>query len=690
MPRKRRHKKKERIVSPKQYAEAYGSLLQGGQEKRTTGIKEPLYVRFARFAGRIIRAPNKFQKIEYQAALDFLGWDLEPRDVNAAGSLALVLSLLAVVPAAGILLYMTFVTYELSYTMLFYTLGPLVLVPFLVSFYVQNYILFAAKKERMLATSSISDVVNYLTMSMKLSPNLERAISFAAEHATGKIAEELKQLDWEIRTGVHASAEEALDKLAYKWGAYSDEFKHALMLIRSSTIEVDEAKRSLILDKAVSDTLEGIKENMNAYAGEMRQPSIYLYYMGVLLPLLLIILLPIGSIMARLPFSRTPFIILFYNILVPLAVFVFARNIIGKRPPVYTAPEIPDDFPGLPKKGRIRIGKSEVPAVLLGLVAALAIIGLFSLFLDPVLNPYPPEWNVQARENWYPLFSLTGVFLGGAVFSSIVLYSLSHAKRKAQKEIMGMENEFQDSVYLLASRLGENRPVEEAVEYTASFLGDTPLGRFYQRTADNIRNLGMTLDAAFFDPVYGSLKTVPSRLIRGAVRVMVDAMSLGVQQAARALISLSLQIRDSQKVRERIVGILKEITGMMRSIVLFIGPIVLGITTSLQGIVVSTLKRVSETGLAGGTASIPGVNLPMVSFGSPEALAGTPGPMLFMIIMAVFMVELTVLLVYFITRVEEGENNTVLYHELAKTLPIALALFFLSAWFSQSLTGAVI
>ncbi len=688
MPRRSR-RKKEKVVSPKQYAETYKRVIESGVPARRPEQEKPLYVRFAKHAGKIIKAENKFKKIEYQAALDFLGWDLKPSEVNAASSLALTLSLLATVPVILTLVYLVFWMRLLPYNFLLYTAAPLMLVPFLVSFYVQNYLLSAAKMQKMKAAASIPEIINYLTMSMKLSPNLERAISFAAEHGTGKIAEDLRALDWDIKTGVYPTAEEALDRLAYKWGAFSDEFKHALMLIRSSTIEVNEAKRHVILDKAVSDTLEGIKEDMDVYAGEMKQPSIYLYYVGILLPLLLIIMLPIGSVMAKLPFSNTWVMILIYNVGVPFGVVFFARTILAKRPPVYQAPVIPDNYPGLPKKGRIKIGSYELPGLLAALLAALALVAVFSLYLEPLLNPYPPSWNVEAQQAWFPFFSVAGVFVAGSVFTSIMLYSLSSAKRKAQKSLMEMETEFQDSVYLLASRLGENRPMEEAVEYTADFLGKTPLGDLYHRTSDNIRNLGMTIEMAFFDPVYGSLKNVPSELIKSSVRVVVDAISLGVQQAARSLMSLSMQIRDSQKVRDRIVSMLKEVTGMMRSIAVFIGPIVLGITTALQGIVVSTLKRVGSTA-ATGTTSVPGINIPMVSLGDPASLAGTPGPLLFMIIMAVFVIELTVALVFFISRIEEGKNNTVFYYELAKTLPVALLLFFASAWLAQSMTAITI
>lgn len=679
--------------NPADYAQDFGEEI--SERPKEALVKENWYIGFARRAGTMFKAPDKFSKEEYGAAMEFLGWDLKAREVNAAPMLALLLGIIVTVIGFGYLFYISFVTGGLSISfidfssfmpLLYPTIG-LILVPFLLTYYIQTYPLRAADLEKMKSIANIPEIVNYMIMSMKLTSNLEKAVEFAGEHGKGKIAADLRELTWHIQIGSFKTLEQDLDELAYKWGRYSDEFKHALMLIRSSIIEVDEGKRALMLDKAMSDVLEGIKDDMERYAGEMRQPSVYLYYIGVLLPLMLIIMLPIGAMMAGLPIAEAWILILLYNVLIPIGTIVFAQTILKKRPPVYTPPTIPDTFPGLPKKGNMMIGKTEMSAAFLALIVGAAVFLTFYLLVDPLLNPYPPSFDKEARLAWYPFFQYAGAVIGICIGFGVYLYGTSASKRKAQKDIMSMEREFQDSVYVIASRLGENRPIEEAVAYTADFLTTEKIANVYRRTSENITNLGMTIEMALFDPIYGALKDVPSDLIRGSMRIVIDSINLGVQQGARALISLSMQLRDAQKIREKIASLLEEITAMMKSIAFFIAPLVLGVTVALQKIIIGALKSVSSTSsLSQGGSGISGVNMPVVSLGNPAMLEKIPAPWMFLVIIAVYVIEITLILIYFTSKIEEGENELAIKMNIATSLPIAMTLFFLSAFFTTMLT----
>jgi hypothetical protein len=629
----------------------------------------------------MFKAPDKFSKKDYASAMEFLGWDIKAKEVNAAPILALMIGLMVAAIGFLYLFYAFFITHEISSWMMFlYPALGLILIPFGLTYYVQSYPIRAAELEKMKSIANIPEIVNYMVMSMKLTPNLEKAVEFAGEHGKGRIAEDLRELTWRTKIGTYKTIEEGLDELAYRWGRYSDEFKHALMLIRSSIIEVDDAKRALLLDKAVADVLEGIKDNMDKYAGEMKQPSIYLYYLGVLLPLMLIIMLPIGSVMARLPLAQTWILILLYNVAIPVGTILFAQNILKKRPPVYTPPSIPNTYPGLPKPGNMLIGKTEISAAFVAVIVGVGIALLGYLVLDPLLNPYPPAYEKEARLAWYPFFTVAGIVIGICSMVALYLYGTSAAKRKVQRDVMAMENEFQDSVYVLASRLGENRPIEEAVSYTADFLTTEKIANVFRKASENITNLGMTIEMALFDPIYGALKDVPSDLIRGSMKIVIDSINLGVQQGARALISLSLQLRDAQKVREKIAGLLEEITSMMKSIAFFIAPLVLGITVALQKIIINALKSVSTTS----TPQTGVTNIPLVSFGDPTMLNNIPDPVTFLLIIAFYVIEVTLILIYFTSKIEEGENELATKISIAESLPIAIVLFFAAAWFTSA------
>jgi len=653
--------------------------------------KESWYVKFAK--NPEIKG-GEWTSEKYKKAVKFLGWDLTPNEIAAATKKGTTIALIPSIIGFGFLFYAVFMAEWFGYMPMFYIAMPLILIPMLIMYYFNKYPLKAAEGQRVEALTFIPEITNYLVMSMKLTPNLEKAVQFAADHGRGKIAEDLEKLVWKLEIGEYRTIEEALDELAYRWGEYSEEFKHGLMLIRSSTVEPNEAQRRQLLDKAMEDVLDGTREDMTKYAKSMKQPSIYLYYVGVLLPLILVIMLPIGSIMADVALANWWVLILLYNIIVPIGTFMFARHILSKRPPVYVPPEIPRDHPGLPKKGHTKIGDTTLPVWLLAGLAAITILLSFYYVLGPVLNPEPaPYASPEEQEAYIPFFKISGVILAGIAAFSIYAYGTSKDRRKVQKEMMGMEKDFKDSIYILSSRLGENRPMEEALSYTGEFLGDSSVAKLFRETVGNLKAMGMTIEESFFDPEYGSLKHVPSELIKGAMHVVVDASKLGAKQASRTLVSLSMQLKDTAKVRRKIRTQLEDITAMMQSIAYFIGPLVLGITTALQRIIMDALGAMGEPHLAdpGAVEGVGemGIEGMLGIFGSEEVLEAVPGPTFFLLIIGIYVVQVTIILIYFTSRVEEGQNNLALKTSLAKSLPIALIFYFISAFLATQMVGVM-
>lgn len=72
---------------------------------------------------------------------------------------------------------------------------------------------------------------------------------------------------------------------------------------------------------------------------------------------------------------------------------------------------------------------------------------------------------------------------------------------------------------------------------------------------------------------------------------------------------------------------------------------------------------------------------------SSEALEAIPSPEIFLIIIAIYVIQVTLILIFFTSKIEEGDNDLALKINIAKSLPIALIFFFISAWFASSLSG---
>lgn len=746
--------------------------------------KDPAFVQYCKKMGKKFPSFRKdavFSE-KHKQAIAFLGWRLSPGDFMAAIKGTFITGIIPIVLIIAIVFFLgvglqvgTFNTADLVGGPLLYNLfsdEQMVMMSFAMLsviligvlgagvYMVYSYPIGAASDEKNRALTYVPEMIGYMIMSMKLVPNLEKAIEFSAKHGRGRIAVEFKRLIWDFQLGLYSSIAEGVDNLAYRWGEYSSELKEALMKIRASVMEPSESQRYQVLDKTMLEVLESVKGKMEDYARSLSQPSIMLFYLGVLLPLILIIVLPVGSAFSGNALATPPLLIGIYCIGIPLACYMFAKRVIDKRPPTYEPPIIEDDFYGLPKKWHMQLKKGSIDIRLIFVI--IVAIGLFASFIvsvegippkslmggndfydspqiisadrdlgqilkdngrDPdylgkkVVDLYVFDTYDVKEGKLYTTLREEGMaeklayekasqeylqftsnpkndptkflFWSGAIITlalagSLVLYYKNIYKRKAQLGIIKMEDEFKESMYVIASRMGENKPVESALKHARDFLPGLLISkRIFGKTVENIELMGLPLEGAVFDPVYGSMKGIPSKVLRTAMQLLVDSVSLGVEVASRTLMSLSLQMENMDKVNKSLKNLVSDVTTTMSTMAIFIGPIVLGITVALQKVVMMTLAGVvadpavvnadSIGDLAGTGMSIN--NLFQLDVATFQSFAS---PLMFLLIIAIYVAEIVIIMMYFTVKVQE-DNNLLFRVTLARALPIAVIIFVLTA-----------
>jgi len=749
-----------------------------------------MYKRFPAFG------TNAIFSEQHKEAINFLGWRLSPAEFMATlkgtavlGFIpAILVIIIAYVFGVGIPLGEDVSTLNI-FSIFAGMTSDLIMPLFLgicalalgavggIVYLIYSYPISAASTEKNLALTYVPEMVGYLIMSMKLVPNLEKAIEFSAKHGRGKVAIEFKRLIWDFQIGVYGSISEGLDVLAYRWGTYSTELKESLMKIRASVMEPSESKRYTLLDKTMLEVLESVKTKMEDYARGLNQPSVMLFYLGVLLPLLLIIILPIGSAFSGQGFSRPEILVLIYCVAIPAIAYTFASRVVKQRPPTYEPPNITDSFAELPKKWSMFLKGKNLDIRMVAIVFIIFGVAL-SLFLSveglppkdlmpidpetgsPVFQLLPPDKDIYAvlksqgkdpnyfgtkvfniyvidqldftkGENSYynqllsegqttedalnavtkEYFKLTStgtsdptkyIFWSGVMLTLVfagcfILYFRNIYKRKAQLGIIQMEDEFKESMYMIASRMGENKPVETALKQAREYLPNLLVSkRIFGKTVENIELMGMPLESAVFDPIYGAMKGIPSKTLTTAMRLLVDSVSLGVEVASRTLMSLSLQMENMDKVNKSLKDLVSDVTTTMQTMAIFIGPVVLGITVALQKVVMMTLAGVvSSSALEGGGADAgaiaSGTNLNINSLFAVKssAFATFATPLMFLIIIGIYVVEIVIIMIFFTTKVQE-DNNLLFRINLAKSLPIAITIFVLTVLASNIFIGGLI
>jgi hypothetical protein len=259
---------------------------------------------------------------------------------------------------------------------------------------------------------------------------------------------------------------------------------------------------------------------------------------------------------------------------------------------------------------------------------------------------------------------------------------------------MKMEKDFKDAMYLLASRLGEKKPLEDAISYVKKFMPESKVAtELLDNVQRNIMVMGLTLKSAIFDPVYGAMRYVPSRLMTSAFKIMTDSIELGPEVASTSLISVSNQIRNIQKIDELMRKFLDDITSMMRSMATFISPIVLGVVASLQtviGNIVGSLGTLSGAGEATGAAGEEMASAASRMGGGGLLQVGTVDmaePHIFQLIIGIYVIELVIILSYFAAKVTEGDNRIAIMVSIGKTLPVAVLVFILALFGGSSIMG---
>lgn len=708
--------------------------------------KPPLFLRVTRFMHKNFKSFGKGAKFSDEQAQEFafMGWDVSAEEFYAAYKSLFMVGLACGVVAAGLLYFVLTSVLKVDSLIGMLAAGLCALAPVVGSYLYLGYPKSAVEREKMVSLAYIPEIVNYLTMSMRLTPNLEKAVSFAANHGQGKIAEDLKKLVWDVQIGRYGSIEEGLDDLAYKWGDYNEDFKQALMLIRASILEGNAQRREELLEKASSDVLEGTREKMDLYARKLQQPTVYLYYFGILLPLLLAIILPIGGSMTGAALAKPEYLFVGYNIIIPLMVFAFGAMIVAGKPPTYTPPKIPEDFPGLPPRGQAKVLGVQMPfkifAVLI--IIALAALGNYTDnggmqdVLNGIIVPLNsalggvtggafdllggsdhfviagtkgeiPSFDVPGSEGYAQalakiphlvFFDQYGFFVGQfTVFGLLIGVSLAIStwlmgeygeRKKVQDEIRAMEGEFKDALYVLASRLGENKPIEDALKNATEFLPKSKISnRIFKRILQNITTMGMTLDAAVFDKTFGAMKDLPSRTIQSGMQFLVGSIDLGVNVAAKSLINLAMQLRNSQKIDESLKRLLQDVTTMLSTMATFVAPIVLAVVSAMQRLIINSLAGAStEDTEATQAAGTQGFQLSGM-FGRKEALKDMADPATFITIMGIYVMEVVILLTYFNSQIEETNNELHTYTSIAKALPLAVFLYCVVVYFASSMLG---
>jgi hypothetical protein len=557
-------------------------------------------------------------------------------------------------------------------------------------FYLRSYPITQAKRWRMEAGSQMVMSIFYVVTYMRHTPNLELAVDFAAERLVPPLSLDFKKILWDVETERYESVKESMDFYLETWRNYNNDFIEAFHLIESSLLEGTEDRRVGMLDKALSVMLDGTYERMLHYAQDLKSPMTTLNMLGVVLPILGLVILPlVVSFMEGVTWYHIAAI---YNIGFPLAVLALGANVLATRPSGYGKVDISKN-PELKKYKNfiIKIGKQEIiisPIYLSVIVAIILIIIGFSPLIMRFVNPafdfnmgdkanpvWFFEWKCPSKiadcdisEQIGPFgigATILSIFIVMAIGISIGLYFKNRSQNviKIRRQSKELEKEFASAIFQLGNRLADGIPCEMAFGKVADAMKGTVSGAFFEHVNSNITRLGMSVEQAIFDNKIGVLRSYPSSMIESTMKVLTESSKKGPSIAAQALMNVSSYIKQMHTVEERLIDLLSETISSIKSQINFLTPVITAIVIGITSMVSTILGRLStqmsniaKEGQQGATSGL------MTLFGD-----GIP-TFYFQAVVGLYVVQVIYILTYMANGIENGEDKLSERFELGKNL----------------------
>ena len=332
-----------------------------------------IYEKLCNISGSILKLkPEKEKAKELQEAIETCHLNITPTGAMSFSILgpivfALVTSLLFYILLQSMFFVMFFMFAA------FIMIGPL-----------GNLPMFLAAAWRMKSGNQMVICVFYIVTFMRHTSNLELAIEFASAHLAPPLSLDLRKVLWDVETQKFESIKESIENYLRSWKKWNLEFVETLHLIEGSLFESEESRRLSLLDKSLDVILEETYEKMLHYAQNLKSPLTMLNMLGVVLPILGLVILPL--VVSFMDDAKWYNISLLYNLALPVSIFYLGKKILSTRPTGYGDVDITELNPSLKKFKNVllKFGKTEIAVNPLYISVAVG-VSLFLLGISPIL-----------------------------------------------------------------------------------------------------------------------------------------------------------------------------------------------------------------------------------------------------------------------------------------------------------------
>jgi len=633
------------------------------------------------------KTKNKIKKYftqEYMDNLNYTGLEIEPVDILVFAYTCALISFLA----AFVMDLIVIVSYsaDLGQIDIFtwiLMISASVFLPLTIMNLIAGYPKTYSRYVKIHSLGDIPEILSYLVMYLKLVPNLENSVKFAASESSTSLARDLRKMLWDMEIKVFHGIDDAITSFANYWGMWSDHFKRALHLIRSSIQESDEAQRTITLNRALDVALDGTRDLMNQFASKLHQPTMFIYSVGIMIPLSIIAMLPAAGLVGM---KITIFQVFFlYDIFLPLVILLYTRKILLSRPVTFSPPIIPSTHPDL-----ININKNK--RLTLSLIAGfLVALPGFCFMTVQLIMPNGSSnrlINFIASPSGLNNFFPVTLFIIWGVADTVKLYSISVYRpyKKVRDDIKRIEKEFGDALYILGKRIGEEKSPEESFIYTATTMEGSKIAEVFSQTGFNLTAMHTNIRDAMFSPEYGSLKHVYSDRVKAIMKLFVEGIQKSQRAVSISIIRIADHLKELQEVENKIKDTLYSLTSTLRSTAAVFAPLIAGVTLAITKLITTIIQSIQ--GKLPTDSVMGGSN--MLSNITESFTLENVRPEYFALVVGIYIIELVFLITRFTNGIDEGDDKAEYMYSLGKVMPTAIVVLTITIIISQILFSSII
>jgi len=633
-----------------------------------TGSKGSFYETLCKKLAKKEINPEDETREKLQSAIDLLDWEITPGQTLF---FALLITIFLGVLAIPIFLLPLPLLLKIAY----------LLFPVFAMYYFSNYPHYAAMRKVSTSSEDLILSVLYMIVYMRSSPNLEGAIRYAAENVSGSISDDLNLILWAVDVGQYNSMTAALDDYIDKWKPYNKQYVEALQLVKSTKREGDQERRNKMYNDALDILLDGSKEKMKHFVQDLKLPVMVLNGMGILLPIIGIIMLPMTSIF--LTGAIKPYhLVFFYNIFLPILLYWLVRKIMIKRPATLSV--VPPDKGKLPPKGKVVLQFAGsyhfLPAIVPAVLIFFAVTWMTPLVAAAVNEP------LTIWEAWAPTFYFSILTTGKelaknpslvAMFRSLSLnlafglslatyFILGYRQRYSkEKRIREVEEEFPHALLQFGNRIRGGKPLELVLNELVEDIKQLEVAGLFRIAVRNIANKSMTFKQAFLDPHYGAVTYYPSKLIGATMKAVTETAKKSTESAAVAMKTISRYLKDLHSTQELINDLLEDTKSSLAFLAYIMAPTIAALAVGMGHVMLSALVKIQDVKLdvpsgqgGAGAGSMMGGFDAAGPLQSLIRLKQAIPPELLQMIVGFYLLEISIVMGIFFIRISRGKDPT--------------------------------